>query len=86
MHTGHSAVKKFFALVLSALMLVSMVPMIATGAYAGEGDVAINGSNFPDDNFRAQVKAFDKNGDSVLSEAERNDVKEMDLIKKISPP
>ena len=43
------------------------------------GDVAINDTNFPDDNFRKYVsEKIDKNGDAKLSNAEINDIESID--------
>lgn len=51
--------KRLFTLVALALTL--------TGAKA---DVVINATNFPDENFRAQVAEYDTDGDGVLSDEE----------------
>ena len=51
--------KRLFTLVALTLAL--------TGAKA---DVVINATNFPDENFRAQVAEYDTDGDGVLSDEE----------------
>ncbi len=57
---------------LSAVLgLVMALGLIPSAAFAGEGDVAINETNFPDSVFRTYIeKNCDKDGDKVLSESE----------------
>ena len=59
--------KKF----LSALLLCCMVLTLLPTAALADGDVAIDETNFPDENFRQYVKTeFDKNKDDSLSAEE----------------
>ena len=48
-----------------ALMLTMLCVRTAAGA-----DVAIDETNFPDDNFRSYVAQFDRNGDGAFSDEE----------------
>ncbi len=59
--------KRLCSALLCLILTVSMLPI--TG-YAGEGEIAINEENFPDDNFRAIVSQKDKDGDGFLSAEE----------------
>lgn len=59
--------KKF----LSALLLCCMVLTLLPTAALADGNVAINETNFPDENFRQYVKTeFDKDNDDSLSAEE----------------
>ena len=59
--------KKF----LSALLLCCMVLTLLPTAALADGDVAIDETNFPDENFRQYVKTeFDKDNDDSLSAEE----------------
>ena len=59
--------KKF----LSALMLCCMVLTLLPTAALADGDVAIDETNFPDENFRQYVKTeFDKDNNDSLSAEE----------------
>ena len=57
--------------VISVLLSVAMCPMmVPSAAFAGEGDVEINETNFPDSVFRTYIeKNCDKDGDKALSES-----------------
>ena len=66
--------KRIIASIIAAAIAVagavSLMP--AADVYAVEGDVEINPTNFPDDNFRSFVAdTFDENGDNWLTEHER---------------
>lgn len=66
--------KKF----LSALLLCCMVLTLLPTAALADGDVAINETNFPDENFRQYVKTkFDTNKDDALSADEIAAVKQI---------
>lgn len=68
--------KKF----LSALLLCCMVLTLLPTAALADGDVAIDGTNFPDENFRQYVKTeFDTNNDDSLSAEEIAAVKQISL-------
>ena len=58
---------------LNRLTLLSSLCLCLCGMGFAQ-DIAINATNFPDATFRAQVKAYDANGDNVLSLAEREAV------------
>ncbi len=48
-----------------------------------DGSVEINGTNFPDDNFRSYIEnAFDSNGDGILQLSELESVKVINCVKK----
>lgn len=65
--------KKFFVLA------VSMIVLLMAGAQAW-GDVAVNETNFPDDNFRSYVSTnCDTNSGGVLSDAEISAVAEFQV-------
>ena len=46
------------------------------------GDVVINSTNFPDDNFRIFITRFDSDGSGTLTAAEIKNIKEMDCSFK----
>ncbi len=69
--------KKF----LSALLLCCMVLTLLPTAALADGDVAINETNFPDNDFRQYVKGeFDKDGNESLSAAEIGAVQDISVI------
>ena len=71
--------KKF----LSALLLCYMVLTLLPTAALADGDVAINETYFPDENFRGYVKEkFDKNKDDILSAEEIAAVKDIHVEGK----
>ena len=71
--------KKF----LSALLLCCMVLTLLPTAALADGDVAINETYFPDENFRGYVKEkFDKNKDDILSAEEIAAVKDIHVEGK----
>lgn len=71
--------KKF----LSALLLCCMVLTLLPTAALADGDVAINETNFPDENFRGYVEEkFDTNKDDSLSAEEIAAVKQINLPNK----
>ncbi len=63
------------------LMLCLMVSKSIV-VYA-DGSVEINGTNFPDDNFRSYIEiTFDSNGDGILQRSELEAVKVINCVKK----
>lgn len=61
---------------LSVVLTVSLALPVMSGIYVhAAGDVPINGSYFPDANFRSVVSSYDSDGNGVLSEGERNAVR-----------
>lgn len=58
---------RLLSLLLCCVLLLGLLPVTAL---ADAGDVEINDTNFPDANFQSYVRAFDENGDGVLSAAE----------------
>ena len=60
---------------LGVLICISF--LFTGSAYAA--DVAINSTNFPDNNFREYVKQFDTSGNGLLSDDERKAVKYIDV-------
>lgn len=60
-------------ILLSLCFLLAL--LMPTAALA---DVAINSTNFPDDNFRTVVETFDKDGNGTLSTAEIEAVTSID--------
>ena len=60
---------------VSALLTLAMVfTFLPFSAFAAGTEVAINATNFPDPAFLEFVKQYDKSGNGVLSEEERNQV------------
>ena len=57
--------------IIIMLLLLSMLCIAVTAS----ADVAIDETNFPDDNFRSYVTQFDTNGDGVFSDEELGRVK-----------
>ena len=65
---------------VSALLTLAMVfTFLPLSAFAAGTEVAINATNFPDPAFLEFVKQYDKNGNDVLSEEERNLVYILDV-------
>ena len=65
---------------VSALLTLAMVfTFLPFSAFAAGTEVAINATNFPDPAFFEFVKQYDKNGNDVLSEEERNLVHILDV-------
>ncbi len=65
---------------VSALLTLAMVfTFLPFSAFAAGTEVAINATNFPDPAFLEFVKQYDKNGNDVLSEEERNLVYILDV-------
>ena len=65
---------------VSALLTLAMVfTFLPFSALAAGTEVAINATNFPDPAFLEFVKQYDKNGNDVLSEEERNLVYILDV-------
>lgn len=59
---------------------VDFVSDEAADGVAADGDIVINSTNFPDDNFRAYIAGwFNKNEGDSLSEAERSEVKQISI-------
>lgn len=68
--------KKF----LSALLLCCMVLTLLPTAALADGDVAINETNFPDDDFREYIKKeFDTSKDNFLSDGEIGAVQDISV-------
>ena len=60
--------------VLSTLLVLAGLPLVANNsALAATGDVEINETNFPDENFRRFVQNYDNDNDGTLSEQEFNE-------------
>lgn len=75
--------KKIIGLVLALVMVLGIMPMGTIKAYAAEGDVAINETNFPDATFREYIKTkFDTDKNGTLSQQERNGVTKITVDKK----
>ena len=65
---------------VSALLTLAMVfTFLPFSAFAAGAEGAINATNFPDPAFFEFVKQYDKNGNDVLSEEERNLVYILDV-------
>ena len=66
--------RKVLSLFVSAIITILMIGGISFGmgtVHAADGDIAINGINFPDRYFRAYVREnFDENNDGELSSIE----------------
>ena len=77
---------RLFALLLALALVCGLVPAALAAAPAGPdagGNVTINETNFPDANFRSLVSdKYDSDHNGVLSEVERNAVKEMACFAK----
>ena len=59
--------KRLCSALLCLILAVSMLPI--TG-YAGEGEIAINETNFPDENFRTHIKKYDTDKNEHFSQTE----------------
>lgn len=67
---------------VSALLTLAMVfTFLPISAFAAEGDVIINNTNFPDPAFLEFVKKYDQGNDGKLSTDERNQVYILDVEK-----
>ena len=67
---------------VSALLTLAMVfTFLPFSAFAEEGDIAINSTNFPDPVFFEFVKKYDLGNDGKLSTDERNQVYILDVRK-----
>ena len=67
---------------VSALLTLAMVfTFLPFSAFAAEGDVIINNTNFPDPAFLEFVKKYDQGNDGKLSTDERNQVYILDVEK-----
>ena len=63
---------------VSALLTLAMVfTFLPFSALADAGDIAIDVTNFPDENFRKVVKKYDIDGSGSLSLSERDSVQEI---------
>ena len=68
---------------LFVALIFVLINLPASPAWAGPGDVAIDATNFPDENFRTFVsEKFDKNHDGILSRGELNRVGGIDVSRK----
>ena len=76
--------KKIMGLFLALVMLLGCLPLNTIETYAAPEDVAIDATNFPDENFRKYVKDnFDKNpADDVLSQGELDAVTKIEVSGK----
>lgn len=63
--------KRLCSALLCLILAVSTLPI--TG-YAGEGEIAINETNFPDENFRTHIKNYDTDKNEYFSQTELDDV------------
>ena len=63
----------------SRLRITVLLLSLLMACLPAAADITINGTNFPDGNFRTYVKQFDTNNDGVLSTAEMNAVTSMYL-------
>ena len=63
--------KRLISLALALVMCLSLLP---SAAFAADGPVAINNTNFPDSAFRNFVRQYDGSGDGFLAADERNSV------------
>ncbi len=72
--------KRLLSILLLCCMVLTLLPTAALAA----GDVAIDETNFPDDNFRQYVKDnFDNNKDNSLSAGEIAAVKALDIKQNL---
>ena len=62
---------KLSKLVACLIATVMIVPNVGAIPVKAADDVAINADNFPDANFREAVKAYDTDGNGILSKYER---------------
>ena len=71
--------KKIMGLILALVMLVGCLSLNPIATYA-EGDVAINETNFPDENFRNYVSEnFDDDNNGFLSQSECDKVEKINI-------
>ena len=74
--------KKIMGLLLALVMLIGCLPFNIIETYAAPGDVAIDATNFPDENFRDYVKKkFDKDNSGALSQDELDDVSSINIME-----
>ncbi len=71
--------KKIGSLLLALCMVLTMLPMTALAA---DGDIDINETNFPDDNFRAWLQSQTYGSDHILTATEIAVVTSMDVSDK----
>ena len=72
--------KRLLGLVLALIMILGYMPTNLNTAHAAEGDVVINNTNFPDENFKIYVsRCFDKDNNGVLSKSECEEVKKLEI-------
>lgn len=71
--------KRLCSALLCLILTVSMLPI--TG-YAGEGDIEINATNFPDATFKTYVATFDTDSSGSLSQAEIAAVTEIEVRRQ----
>ena len=75
--------KKILTFVLAMVMFIGCLPLNPIATYA-EGDVAINETNFPDENFRNYVSSqLDTNHNGFLSQEECNKVEKIDISQSV---
>lgn len=67
---------------IGVAFLLTVVLYLCFGATAYADDIAINETNFPDAVFREYVTGFDKDGNGILSDAERANGQYMSLSNK----
>ena len=73
---------KLLSILLALVMMAGLLPLGQVAYASGEGDVAIDATNFPDANFREFVKQYDDDSNGYLSAAELGAVTEMDCRSK----
>ena len=72
--------KRLLGLVLALIMILGYMPTNLNTAHAAEGDVEINATNFPDNNFMIYVsRNIDKDNNGVLSKSECEEVKKVEI-------
>lgn len=75
--------RKIISIVTAICMVVALVPATAATAFAADGSVAVDASNFPDSTFRTYVSDnFDTDKDGTLSESEIKAAKTIDVNQK----
>ena len=76
--------RKLLTLLLALALVCGLLPaaFAAAPTAPNAGDVAINATNFPDANFREDVKQYDKNSNGYLSPAELAAVTTMRCYRK----
>ncbi|MBR5701238.1 MAG: leucine-rich repeat domain-containing protein [Oscillospiraceae bacterium] len=72
--------KRFLSVFLVLVMVFALLPAVSVPARAASGDVAINGSNFPDANFNECVRlCLDEDGDGILNADEITNAKTLNV-------